>query len=282
MKTRTKLLVAATSLCLATGAAIGTSTYAWFISNKAASVTVSDISAVTTEGALKLTISNLDNMTGTITENTAYSLTGGTMTDVSGTGKPTEFYHPVWTSEATEDTPAASSIPTVVNTGTTKYWQSFDMTIKNTGTSPIGLFLGTNTTLAANTAEADADANLLPGARLAFLHGDTIKETFSSAAIATDNYITTGASEQKLYGVAERTTATRTTKKINDFTTESTYTSAHEKTDGSVLESNIAANGEVTYKVVCWFEGEDPAVKTANVAGKIKFALHMYALNVVE
>jgi hypothetical protein len=286
MKTRTKLVVTAAALLTVTGAAIGTSTYAWFTANKEASVKVDQLTAISKEGNLEVTANAGEGYTYD-SANNIVSFTNKNITEISGNG--TSFFKLV---NFSADYMTADSIAEPAATG---YWAQFSLSIKNTSTTgdPISIYLGTKdaahkTDISPIDSGVTEDSGAAKSARVA-ISGDTTK-VFGQAADVTNN-----ASTAFLKSIG--TTIDLVDQRVPDSDTTNTalFSSLTDAWHGAfgyynsvalataagetALVNGIAAGASSTVTVKIWVEGQDTdCVNSTASLGNFFVDLFFYAL----
>ena len=140
MKLRSKLLLSATCLLTISVAATATSAYAWFVSNRQASVTINSATIKTNATNLKIAGVAKDATNGDTAAFSTGAVAGGltastdiTATDISGDG--VNFYKPklapdfgVLKSDPATATYNATSISSVTNSDKNTYYHQFKLT----------------------------------------------------------------------------------------------------------------------------------------------------------
>lgn len=171
MKTRSKLIVALSSLLAVTAGAAATSTFAWFTTTRTASVNFTSAKAYDKSGKLSITYDAVTNgsVEGNSQASNIVNLTGGTsgnVTDISGDGRT--FYRPTWIPG--KDGTKASAIPTVVNSTDSHYYIQFGVTLTNsatTGNPDLTVYLDAASYVKAHTAGTAIDVNAAKATRVA-------------------------------------------------------------------------------------------------------------------
>lgn len=307
MKTKNKILIASLSLCLLTATAIGTSTYAWFISNKKASVTVSDITAISSDGALQV---ELVSSAGFVDSATEAEKTSGIhkigyssgnevlhkLTDISSDGK--SFNKVGWSSTAD----IASGISTRTSPHeegkTYSNYMTFQLKLTNIGKTSLSVFLGSSTSIApmttGDTDQAKKDKNAADCARFAIIdtNGDATRKQIyaNSKADETFNYLMTDTSEgASVYGVNgfSKQSQSALSGWHTSYVTKTTIAEA-ELTGSkvcSLADSSVTdGSNSSTFTINAWIEGEDVdcVASTDSIIGadqgNFKFTIGFYGL----
>lgn len=266
MKTKTKLMATAVALLAATGAAVGTSSFAWFVAAKSASISAGVFSAVTTEGSIAVTVSATQpqstaawTMTGTNVAPATGQEGYAKLTDVSGLGNVTAFYKAYsFTADATK---AKSKLVNDPSDGK-GMWANFNLEIENKASSAMDIYLG-STTDVANVTVTDAKGTLYKAARVKIsASGDDVTNAASfvfgasgdSAANKATTYCTEAKTTQTLLADLAATASVFsgiTTWKDSFTTTTNADPVAEDKL------CTIVGSKKGTVNVVIWIEGMD-------------------------
>lgn len=180
MKTKAKLVLALSVLTAGTAVAGATGTFAWFTTNRSATLTYSKVTAESSNAKLEVTMGSFtETGAGTATNKkedgsylSAISLNASASytTDVSSIdGK--KFFKPDWKGQAGNNN-EAYSVKDV--TASKKAFTQFYFTVKNTGNAETHIFLDAGTKVTASTQGAK-DLALAKWTRVAVL--DTKKAT---------------------------------------------------------------------------------------------------------
>ena len=148
MKLKSKLILAAASLMVLSGAAAGTSAFAWFTANANATAT-SNFAVASNTDTLKIAAACEGAVSSTLfteahdadNNSTSLTATSARLTDVSGNGL--DFYKPTF-----DTTKVINTITAVTSEGTSNYLNYLDVTLTFTRTnsgSAMALFLTTQT-----------------------------------------------------------------------------------------------------------------------------------------
>ncbi len=308
MKLRSKLLLSATCLLTISVAATATSAYAWFVSNRQASVVINNANVKTNATNLKIagvakanedTIEfNTTATAGALADVTSEALA----TDISGDG--VDFFKPklapdfgVGESETAKYN--ASSIAKVENDSTTKYYHQFKLTFSQDNADVnTGVFLSSESSVLLTTAikvgeDNKNDAGIALCARVAFLDSSNnlllywapnrsstdanksyIKQEYSKADPVS---IKDGDTSEVLQNVSSSTVITEekllygTPKDVNDASS----------TKDNNVEHLLTLNGTTaqTITVRIWFEGMDAACISSNITQTIDAFLQFNGVN---
>lgn len=302
MLLKNKLIIASSALIVAVGAAIGTSTFAWFVSGKQATVSTDVLISKGKNGSIEITKNTGINNAATTWDSTAYKISPTTdyskFKDISGYGNTAKFYER--TKTTSDGTTADLSAVSTANGGKGSYLY-FALTVSNndTGTN-FDLYLGAGTDILPSTTgstdQAKIDANLSKAARMSVKAGDDQAVVFGrdddSTANAATKYVTDASTNTVLstntntakFSDLATTTASNDYKArwTNGFTTDSELT-VKEPTDKLCT---IIAGGSVTVSCVIWFEGQDAECIMTNdantnaLSGDIKIQLNFLAAEV--
>ncbi len=158
MKTKAKLVLALSVLTAGTAVAGATGTFAWFTTNRSATLTYSKVTAYNNHGTLDVKIYNLSD-TETAPTNTpaegskpaVHSVVGSaksTTTDISS-ADGVKLVKPIWTGESGNNKKAEKLVDAEAGEYTTYYF-----TVANTGTgsTPLNVFLDVGTCIKASAA----------------------------------------------------------------------------------------------------------------------------------
>lgn len=163
MKTKAKLVLALSVLTAGTAVAGATGTFAWFTTNRSATLTYSKITAYNNHGTLDVKIYNLSDAdvspTNTPAEGSkpavhqAIGTAKSTTTDISS-ADGVKLVKPIWTGESGNNKKAEKLVDAEAGEYTTYYF-----TVANTGTgsTALNVFLDAGTCIKASTATATDD-----------------------------------------------------------------------------------------------------------------------------
>ncbi len=164
MKTKSKLLLALSALTVGTVAAGTTATFAWFTTNRTAAAHMTNVTASNRNGNLKISFHSIGDSTAldTTDSSTSNPSTNEAGTDVTAkfnqdlrdlsSKAGVDFYAPVW--DALKSSGTYSSGNHAKPQGYEKYTNStsehgyiqFYLTIENTGSAPLQIFLDPSST----------------------------------------------------------------------------------------------------------------------------------------
>ena len=276
MKLKSKLILAAASLMVLSGAAAGTSAFAWFTANTAATATLNGTGVANVDqlniaaAAEAKTATEVTNTTGTGSSNTVANQTfvaiagkSNALTDVSSQGNifykqsSTGTYYAVNTAETNYPLP---------------YYYQFAVTFSHTNTTKsMAIFLSHTSSITSNHASQLVDIKNV--ARVAILDGDNLVAFYApNRDLKTNNtyrkYLglneSSAIAEKEIYTDAT-TNVCATGYKMNVL--DSSYT-----TDVTDVSTGVTANqpgylctltgtgttATKTLTVRIWLEGEDP------------------------
>lgn len=289
MKTRSKLIVALSSLLAVTAGAAATSTFAWFTSTRTATVTFTQATAYSDNGNLTVkyvapelgsafikTPSTTDYAGALDLEN---STNNGLMTDISGNG--VTFYKPTMTPDATDTNQkfVDGTAGTAVNSNTKQYYIEFGLEFKNNNTSgTMSVYYNNNSKVEAGSGtDTTANADVIVASRVAFLtrtgeagsyvyslvgywnpNSDTTPVYMSSATVASNAITTSDATGLTNYLAGTPVAVTK-----------STDTGATKQ----LVLPDIAAAGTKQIFVRMWLEGTSSKCVNAAKAGTAKLTL---------
>jgi len=291
MKTRSKLIVALSSLLAVTAGAAATSTFAWFTSTRTATVTFTQATAYSDNGDLTVKYINpaetevfnacsVSDYASTlpITNTTSYGL----MTDISGNG--VTFYKPTMTPDATDANQkfVNGTAPIVVNSSTKQYYVEFGLEFKNNNTSGnVSVYYNNNSKVEAGAgSDATANSDVILASRIAFL---TRTGTAGSYVYTLVGYWNPNSDTNPVYmnsaTVASNSISTAPCDGGTPLTnylagTPVTVTKADDTgASKQLLLSNIAAAGTAQIFVRMWLEGTSSKCINAAKAGTAKLTL---------
>lgn len=272
MKTKAKLVLGLSILTAAALTAGATGTFAWFTTNRTATMTYQNIVAQSVGGNLEAHIFPLSDTgaeTTKTTDGVEETLKGklSYTADVSS-GDGVKFAQPKWKTIAGNDQAVYSVADVSDNTGN-QYYTSYYIALKNkgtTGSKSLNVYLtsGSAITAAATASSkgADADGKLASWTRVALNRQGAEKPTTTNAKVeqtiilngtgAGNAYVTPKATE--IAKLSENTEAYHTV-------TDGTYLRsgsvpvASDDTSGKQFVATIAAQATVNVRVTVWMEG---------------------------
>ena len=158
MKTKAKLVLALSVLTAGTAVAGATGTFAWFTTNRSATLTYSNVTAYNNHGTLDVKIYNLSD-TAAVPTNTPAAESKPAVHSVAGSAKSTttdissadgvKLVKPIWTGESGNNKKAEKLVDAEAGEYTTYYF-----TVANTGTgsTALNVFLDAGTCIKASAA----------------------------------------------------------------------------------------------------------------------------------
>ena len=169
MKTKAKLVLALSVLTAGTAVAGATGTFAWFTTNRSATLVYSNVTAVNNHGTLEVELEKLSDVDATAAttdteDKSKQTVTGSvksTTTDISSKDGAT-LVKPIWTKDAGKDKPIEKTVDAAFKTDYTVYLVG----LKNSKPTGLNVFLDAGTLIKASTnndqtikAKNDALAN---------------------------------------------------------------------------------------------------------------------------
>lgn len=296
MKTRSKLIVALSSLLAVTAGAAATSTFAWFTSNRTATVTYTKATAYTTSGEMTLkyvapAVGSTFNTPGTTDYVSSLDITnataGGKVTDISGDGAT--FYKPKLTADSTDDATnwkfVNGTYTATTNTADTSYYVEFGIAFKNGNTDPANnkmkVYLNTGSTLTGVVASGEGASaqqtknNLAAKAmRVAFLTGTTLTAYWNPNDDGTTlKYMKSGAVSANTLDLGDESGLTN--YHYSNYTDVNTA-------DSTTLEKQLLGEigaTDLTITVRMWLEGTSSSCLNAAKGGETKLNLAFASIN---
>lgn len=280
-------LVAGFSVCLGS---IVTATYAWFQSQRTATVTFTEATVYSADGNLVVNYQEITN--GGVSSNTGsgtskMKLGGDTenVKDVSGDGK--SFYQPAWAPGQVGK--YATSFSTVSNSATKNSYVSFGLSFQNTGTSAIAVYLSSNSkvekavdnaksVLAAKaTRVALYDQEATPNLLTMWQYDDTdsgsykyLKPELGGTAYGGDSSVTTN------YTLSDPSVDFASKWHVGDFTN---VASAADGNHPGQQILTIAGHATSYVTVTIWIEGTLSSAKNDCLGGSVSVAFRFVALS---
>lgn len=270
MKTKAKLVLALSVLTAGTAVAGATGTFAWFTTNRSATLTYSKVTAYNNHGTLEVKISSWSDKAGTVnnqpsdgTNPAKHSVVGSaksTTTDISS-ADGVNLFKPIWKGESGEGKEAEKMVNAVAGEYTTYYFS-----IANTGETSLNVFLDQGTKIKPNAADTTTDQGkkdlaLASFSRFAINYfGTTAPEENSSLVKDSTKVIETSGGNTGKY--VDALTGTKVVSKdltqvegVNSFIGDlSPVTSATATTAPQFLKT-VAKNETHYFTVTVWLEG---------------------------
>ncbi len=307
MKLRSKLLLSATCLLTISVAATATSAYAWFVSNRQASVTINNTFVKTNATNLKIAgvtknATNGDTAELSTDQDNPNGVTANSdikATDISGDG--VDFYKPrlapdfgVKKGDTATATYNATSISKVINSSTETYYHQFKLEFSqdnanvNTGvflSSDSKVLLSTDTTTATGLSLCTRVAFLNEaGALLRYWAPNRTSQNANQSYICTDEFdgdtvsIEDNTSSSVLQSVSADTNNIIHGKTIYGKPEEVNDDTTNKDTKNTFL---LKLTGTTAQKITVriWFEGMDKACDKAYLSQKINANLKFNGVN---
>ena len=305
MKLRSKLLLSATCLLTISVAATATSAYAWFVSNRQATVAINSATVKTNATNLKIAgvTPTADDTASFVTTATAGDITGTVKsnikaTDISGDG--VNFFKPKLAPDFTTSY-KATSISTASNSGSVYYYHQFKLEFSQDNADVnTGVFLSSDSSVLLTTAvDGKNNVGLSLCTRVAFLDstgallrywapnrtydvntntGDANKSYIKAAySKATPVSIKDGDTSEVLQSVSA-TGSTIKDKSIYGKPTDVNDATLNKKTQKEYLLT-LAGTAKQTITVRIWFEGMDSACDSAYLKQTIDANLKFNGVN---
>lgn len=298
MKTKAKLVLALSVLTAGTAFAGATGTFAWFSTNRTATLTYSKVTAVSSNSKLKvgiggLTDSGIQEVTNVAADGTYSSAISSTVSSGSFTSDVSSidgksFFKPNWVSTAGNDA-AVREVKNVTNaTWDTNlsnggYYTQYYFFIENTGASSVYVFLDENTKIKTNSTDSTSDQGkkdtaLAKWSRVAIIDSGTSKPSGTGLTTGTTKLIfeqeDSGSTKDKGIGSTTLTddskaTISSVTTKKGDFSSISNSSKITSDQYLTVLESG----DKEYYTVSVWLEGTEAANQDAAIGGAIDVVL---------
>ena len=281
MKTKAKLVLALSVLTAGTAVAGATGTFAWFTTNRSATLTYSKVTARNDHGTLDVVIGKLSDTGATVVnsnktaeKDAEHSVVGAasSTTDISSADGAT-LVKPIWTKNAGNGSMAEKTVDAEWGKDYVVYYFG----LKNEGASALNIFLDKGTAITATTtgetAQAKKDAALAGLTRVAVndtgktdapaidesTNSYTVKKSntimFETKANTTGNYLKPMAGAGKVEPATLPTNGTDYTHIVGDF---GSVNSGSDNTHGQWLIK--LAGGQKNYHyftVTVWLEGTE-------------------------
>ena len=271
-------------VCVA-GVALGSSTYAWFVSNNKVTATTTNISAqsnsaypVSAEGTFADSNAAKGKTDTSSTSSTTASETFTPDTKLYPATVVKESDKAVWKTgyASTKDNAAINTAGlTVIGTnGTADEATKADYNLKNTFYVGTGTYDGEFTKLKVTGLEVknEADSDLNTAIRVLVTDGDAWVVARPIATLGKDAYVV-DADDSNTYHLATNTATTITKDAYDALGAKTAITTAETKweiesqsgTDGIVHAAKFGKNNDVTLSVYVYYEGSDGRVYTTNL-----------------
>lgn len=287
MKKKTQVILALSSIVAVTAGVAGASTFAWFTTQRTASVNLTSAKIYSTTSRLTVTYGGSTDGSihdGSVTDGvvTVNGTTNAKVTDISGNGK--NFYRPAWVPGGENET--ASSMDSIENqhpATTDYYYLKFALTITNTGNADMPVYLNSGSSVFAHSS-SDAPSLLAAKAtRIAILDDSSNLLTqwqfnTEESTTKTDySYIVakTGGTAYNVSGYSVQKVASGDHFHLGDFTTVQSGFNDDTSHDDQYLCTLTKAGGTAASKniqIVMWLEGTSKYATntdTANAVGGV-------------
>ncbi len=296
MKTKAKLVLALSVLTAGTAVAGATGTFAWFTTNRSATLTYSKVTAQSSNAKLEVTLggitdsglnkkSNYSDKDGTFSDAIALEPTKSFTTDVSSVdGK--KFYKPDWKGVAGN----AAEVYSVkeASDGFTQFY----FTVKNTGNTKTHVFFNEGTAVKANADGNTADAALAIWTRVAVLETkstETPKADDVAEATLKVMFENVDSGSVKGKGIASTTVTADNkvtltdvadaTHKVGAF--EAVVSGTTKTTNNVAYLGELDANATKAYIVSVWLEGTESDNQDAAAGGAVDVTLKLTGIETV-
>lgn len=285
MKLRSKLLLSATCLLTISVAATATSAYAWFVSNRQATVAINNANVKTNATNLKIAGVGKDAANGDTAElttgpgaNEVSATTTIKATDISGDG--VKFFKPRLApdfgvekvvGEEKVTTYNATSIDEVSNSETSTYYHQFKLTFSQDNANVnMGVFLGSESRVLLNTGATPTGLSLCT--RVAFLDSKGALLRYwapnRTSVNANQSYIDSGYNEGATVSIEDGDakssvlqSVSGTGSTIKDKLIYGNPDPVNDVTDGKASKKEylltLVGKTPQTITVRIWFEGMD-------------------------
>ena len=312
MKTKAKLVLALSVLTAGTAVAGATGTFAWFTTNRSATLTYSKVTAVTSNSKLRVQMGTLTDSTTTtadnydsankkykdeITLNSAASFTS----DVSSPDGM-NFFKPEWKGQAgnnNEVFDVKNVTGKAFTTGLTGgYYTQYYFMVQNEGASTTHVFLNEKTGIFPVEATKDEDKALASWSRVAILDTELTgsvapekDQTTYTNKIIFEAAAAEGFAATKTLAIDEKnptkTAAEGGAKTINTKTVATktdafgTVVSGTSKTTDQGYLCELAAGAKRYFVVSVWMEGTENDNQDPAINGAIKITLGLSGIEEV-
>ena len=312
MKTKAKLVLALSVLTAGTAVAGATGTFAWFTTNRSATLTYSKVTAVTSNSKLRVvmgtltdgttkTVDNYDSSNKKFKDEITLDSAASYTSDVSSPDGM-NFFKPEWKGQAGNNNEVFDvknvTGKVFANGLTGGYYTQYYFMVQNDGVSPTHVFLNEKTGIFPVEATKSEDKALASWSRVAILDtlldGDaapikdqttyTNKIIFEAAAAVEFTATKTLAIDAKnpVKTAAEGGAKTINTKMVTTKTTGfATVVSGTNKTDEDGYLCVLAPNAKRYFVVSVWMEGTENDNQDPAINGAIKITLGLSGIEEV-
>ena len=273
-----KQLAAAVAMVCVAAVALGSSTYAWFVSNNKVTATTTNISAQSNSAYLVMDNAAKGKTDTSSTSSTTASETFTPDTKLYPATVVKESDKAVWKTgyASTKDNAAINTAGlTVIGTnGTADEATGADYNLKNTFYVGTGTYDGEFTKLKVTGLEVknEADSDLNTAIRVLVTDGTAWVVARPVATLGKDAYVV-DADDSNTYHLATNTATTITKDVYDALEAKTVITTAEPKweiesqsgTDGIVHAEKFGKNNDVKLSVYVYYEGSDGRVYTTNL-----------------
>lgn len=265
MKTKAKLVLALSVLTAGTAVAGATGTFAWFTTNRSATLTYSKVTAFNSHGNLEVEIHKLSDEGAT--ENNKQPSADGTVqavhtvegvssatTDVSSQDGIT-VVKPIWKGESGE----GKSIYKTEAATMGKEYVMYYFSVSNIGENTLNIFLDNGTAIKATSDANDKDVALRNYSRVAInefagTEAPTTKSTFKASNTKAFEY-NVGTMGKYLPAATEADTATSVAMTTTHWTDALPATTSATDTTSDQHLATLAKGAKKFFVVSVWLEG---------------------------
>lgn len=287
MKKKTQVILGLSSIVAVTAGVAGASTFAWFTTQRTASVNLTSAKIYSTKSSLNVTYGGSTDGSihdGSASGNvvTVNGTTNAKVTDISGNGK--NFYRPGWVPGGEGET--ASTIDAIENqhpVSTDYYYLKFALTITNTGNSEMPVYLNSGSSVFAHSSTDAPSVLAAKATRIAVLDDSSNLltqwqfNTEESTDKAHYSYIVakSGGTAYHVSDYSVQNVAAADHFHLGDFTTVQSGFNDDHSHDDQYLCTLTAAGGAAASKniqIVMWLEGTSTYATntdTANAVGGV-------------
>ncbi len=312
MKTKAKLVLALSVLTAGTAVAGATGTFAWFTTNRSATLTYSKVTAVTSNSKLRVvmgtltdgttkTVDNYDSSNKKFKDEITLDSAASYTSDVSSPDGM-NFFKPEWKGQAGNNNEVFDvknvTGEAFANGLTGGYYTQYYFMVQNDGVSPTHVFLNEKTGIFPVEATKVADKALASWSRVAILDTNLTagvapekdQTTYTNKIIFEANAADGVTANKKLAIDAEnpfklgsdgktKTINTKTvTTKVGDF---GTVVSGTSKTTDAGYLCELAAGAKRYFVVSVWMEGTENDNQDDAIGGAIKITLGLSGIEQV-
>lgn len=280
MKTRNKLILSATAMLALSMGAMITGTVAWFTATRQATVNLSNVKVVSTQGDLQVELVGTPYTVDTSVQGTL-GLTGtDVVTDVSSNG--ITFYKPAF-----YDSLSTQALYIDDVTAEEDHFVDFQLTISRsdpTNTAGFLVYLGANSVIEAYDELEPADVAAANSARVSILNQARDARKFLWAPVDDEtSYSFIEAGTGPIYGVSGYDLADAELESDFHAGVIATHTGINGTNDGhtggdSPVIADLTTAGSEVITVRIWIEGTDSDCTNDAKNGFFTLTLDLYAL----